>query len=152
MIFVSPQSSESFTITVIFSRGFPFKYLFSFSFDLISSPFISIIMSSNEVGFSLFPYQYVSSRVIAAAAAAASASSTPNALLQSPSYFGNIVVQFTRQVMRPKVVLPMLFVIVMLFDLEDAFDLDDDFFLSDDEEEQQQQQQQQTQTVQEDDE
>ncbi|CAO0790285.1 unnamed protein product [Mucor circinelloides] len=91
-------------------------------------------MSSNEVGFSLFPYQYVSSRVIAAAAAAASASSTPNAILQSPSYFGSIVVQFTRQVMRPKVVLPMLFVIVMLFDLEDAFDLDDDFFLSDDEE------------------
>ncbi|KAL0137093.1 hypothetical protein V8B55DRAFT_1545382 [Mucor lusitanicus] len=68
-------------------------------------------MSSNEIGFSLFPYQYVSSRVIAAAAAAASASSTPNAILQSPSYFGSIVVQFTRQVMRPKVVLPMLFVI-----------------------------------------
>ncbi|GAN01454.1 hypothetical protein MAM1_0007c00887 [Mucor ambiguus] len=91
-------------------------------------------MSTNEIGFSLFPYQYVSSRVIAAAAAAASASSTPNAISQSPSYFGSIVVQFTRQVMRPKVVLPMLFVIVMLFDLDDAFDLDDDFFLSDDEE------------------
>ncbi|KAI9365751.1 hypothetical protein BD770DRAFT_468573 [Pilaira anomala] len=67
-------------------------------------------MSTNGGGFSMFPYQYVSSRVIAAAAAAATTSSTPT-LLQSPSYFGSIVVQFTRQVMRPKVILPMLFVI-----------------------------------------
>lgn len=97
-------------------------------------------MSAPELGFSLFPYQYVSSRVIAAAAAtAASTSSTPSALLQSPSYFGNIVVQFTRQVMRPKVVLPMLFVIVMLFDLDDAFDLDDEFFFQDENEDQPQQ-------------
>jgi hypothetical protein len=89
-------------------------------------------MSRHETGFSLFPYRYVSSRVIAAAAAAtaASTSSTPT-LLQSPSYFGNIVVQFTRQVMRPKVVLPMLFVIVLLFDLDDAFDSDEEFFLPD---------------------
>lgn len=96
-------------------------------------------MSRNEGGFSLFPYRYVSSRVIAAAAAAtaSSTSSTPT-LLQSPSYFGNIVVQFTRQVMRPKVVLPMLFVIVLLFDLDDAFDLDEDFFLPEDNEQDQQ--------------
>jgi hypothetical protein len=94
-------------------------------------------MSTNEVGFSLFPYQYVSSRVIAAAAAAASSSSSTPSLLQSPSYFGNIVVQFTRQVMRPKVVLPMLFVIVLLFDLDDAFDLDDEFFLEENNEQDQ---------------
>jgi hypothetical protein len=100
-------------------------------------------MSTPELGFSLFPYQYVSSRVIAAAAAAtaASTSSTPSTLLQSPSYFGSIVVQFTRQVMRPKVVLPMLFIIVMLFDLDDAFDMDDEFFLPDENEDQPQQQQ-----------
>ncbi|KAL9539515.1 hypothetical protein MBANPS3_010213 [Mucor bainieri] len=93
----------------------------------------------------------MSTNEIAAAAAAASASSTPNAILQSPSYFGSIVVQFTRQVMRPKVVLPMLFVIVMLFDLEDAFDLDDDFFLSDDEEEDREERPQATAAVEEQD-
>ncbi|KAI8047564.1 uncharacterized protein B0P05DRAFT_592567 [Gilbertella persicaria] len=88
-------------------------------------------------GFSLFPYQYVSSRVIAAAAAVAASSSSSSyssstsaaTLLQSPSYFGHIVLQFTRQVMRPKVVLPMLFVIVLLFDLDGSLDIDDEFFL-----------------------
>lgn len=102
-------------------------------------------MSASELGFSLFPYQYVSSRVIAAAAAAtatSTSSSASSALLQSPSYFGTIVVQFTRQVMRPKVVLPMLFVIVMLFDLDDAFDLEvnEEFFTEDENQDQQQQQ------------
>lgn len=96
-------------------------------------------MSTNVDGFSLFPYRYVSSRVIAAAAAAtaSTASSTPS-LLQSPSYFGTIVVQFTRQVMKPKVVLPMLFVIVLLFDLDNAFDLDDEFFLQEENDQEQQ--------------
>lgn len=95
-------------------------------------------MSRNEGGFSLFPYRYVSSRVIAAAAAAtASSTSSSPTLLQSP-YFGNIIVQFTRQVMRPKVVLPMLFVIVLLFDLDDAFDIDEEFFLPEDNEQEEQ--------------
>ncbi|KAI9253096.1 hypothetical protein EDC94DRAFT_697203 [Helicostylum pulchrum] len=94
-------------------------------------------MSANGGGFSMFPYRYVSSRVIAAAAAtAATSSSAP--LVQSPSYFGSIVVQFTKQVMRPKVVLPMLFVIVLLFDLNDAFDLDDEFFFQEESEQERQ--------------
>lgn len=92
-------------------------------------------MSTQGGGFSLFPYRYVSSRVITAAAAVATTASSPS-LVQSPSYFGTIVVQFTRQVMKPKVVLPMLFVIVLLFDLDNAFDLDDEFFLEDNDQDQ----------------
>ncbi|KAG2215975.1 hypothetical protein INT45_003175 [Circinella minor] len=50
----------------------------------------------------------------------------------SPAFLADVVLQFTKQVMRPKVMLPMLAVIILLFDLDDAFDIDDEFFTEDD--------------------
>jgi hypothetical protein len=61
--------------------------------------------------------------VIAAAATSAANSTSSN--LQPPTFFGSIIVQFTKQIMRPKIVLPMLLVAVILFDLDESLDLDD---------------------------
>lgn len=74
--------------------------------------------------FSFVPYKYISSKVIAAAAAGVSATQSSSSSIQPPSYFGNIVLQFNQQVMRPKVILPLFVVIFILFDLDDALELD----------------------------
>lgn len=52
----------------------------------------------------------------------------------SPAFVADVIVQFSKQVMRPRVMLPLLAVIILLFDLDDAFDMDDDFFLEEDQE------------------
>ncbi|KAI8059895.1 hypothetical protein BC940DRAFT_371672 [Gongronella butleri] len=63
----------------------------------------------------------------------------PYQLIKTPppttpsSYFGDVVIQFSKQVLRPRVMLPMLLVIVLLFDLDDTLDLDDFDFEEDDE-------------------
>ncbi|CDH58495.1 predicted protein [Lichtheimia corymbifera JMRC:FSU:9682] len=49
----------------------------------------------------------------------------------SPAFVADVIVQFSKQVMRPRVMLPLLAVIILLFDLDDAFDMDDEFFLED---------------------
>ncbi|KAI9025223.1 hypothetical protein CLU79DRAFT_744615 [Phycomyces nitens] len=50
------------------------------------------------------------------------------------TFYADIMLQFTKQVMRPRVLLPMVIVIVLLFDLDDTFDLDDAYFDLEDEE------------------
>lgn len=90
--------------------------------------------SLNHMGLSLFPYQYLSSRVISAAASATASTSTPT--FQPPSFLGNVILQFSKQLMRPRIMIPTLIIIVLLFDLDDdMMNIDEDFLLSDDEEE-----------------
>ncbi|SAM02924.1 hypothetical protein [Absidia glauca] len=65
-------------------------------------------------------------RLISSAAPAAPVISSPMA--SPPAYLADMMIQFSKQVVRPKVMLPMLLVIVLMFDLDDAFDIDDDYF------------------------
>lgn len=48
--------------------------------------------------------------------------------VSSPTLYGEVILQFSRQVLQPKVILPALALIILLFDLDDALDMDDEIF------------------------
>ncbi|KAI8333112.1 hypothetical protein BC941DRAFT_435125 [Chlamydoabsidia padenii] len=109
-------------VVVIFVCGTPSLLYFFFS------------LQHQNMVLGLFPFRLINSM-----GSGNGFSTTPvtTNLVSPPAYLADIMIQFSKQVIRPKVVLPMLLVIVLMFDLDDAFDIDDDYFEfeNDDEEE-----------------